>query len=244
MALGVTTNQLFLARCLAHPAFAKGAATTAFIGEHLGELLQRDAQTHARAAALAAPLLIETTPGAKPRSAGRRLANSLPIGLRFVIDAAKRVASVTHQGRHRYQAEIDGRHFVLDLIEIGAHTVRFACDGVMESAVYSRDGTRLLLHYRGQAFEIEDQTLAAAARQEGTGSSDGKLHASMNGRVVAVLVAAGDRVSAGQAMVTLEAMKMEHIHAAPHDGVVKALHVAVGEQVPARHVVAQIEPDA
>ncbi len=244
VALGVTTNQLFLAHCVAHPVFAQGAATTAFIGEHLDELLQRDAETQARAAALAAPLLIETTAGAKPRSAGRRLASNLPIGVRFEIDAVKRVASTTQQGQQRYHIEIDGRDHVLDLIEIGAHTVRFACDGVMESAVYSRDGARLLLHYRGQPFDIEDQTRAAAARQEGAGSGDGKLRASMNGRVVAVLVAAGDRVSAGQAMITLEAMKMEHIHAAPHAGVVKALHVSVGEQVPARHVVAHIQADA
>ena len=64
----------------------------------------------------------------------------------------------------------------------------------------------------------------------------------MNGRVVAVLAAVGERVAAGQAIVTIEAMKMEHLHAAPLAGTVKALHVAVGEQVPARRVVAEIEP--
>jgi geranyl-CoA carboxylase alpha subunit len=65
----------------------------------------------------------------------------------------------------------------------------------------------------------------------------------MNGRVVAVLVAVGERVVAGQPIVTLEAMKMEHIHAAPLAGVVKALNVAIGDQVPARRVVAEIEPE-
>jgi geranyl-CoA carboxylase alpha subunit len=55
-----------------------------------------------------------------------------------------------------------------------------------------------------------------------------------------VLVAVGDRVEAGQPMVTLEAMKMEHIHAAPAAGRVTVLHVAVGEQVQAQRVVAEI----
>ena len=64
----------------------------------------------------------------------------------------------------------------------------------------------------------------------------------MNGRVVAVLVAVGERVAAGQAIVTIEAMKMEHVHAAPLAGTIKALNVAVGEQVPARRLVAEIEP--
>jgi geranyl-CoA carboxylase alpha subunit len=244
VALGVTTNQAFLARCLAHPVFAEGAATTAFIGEHLDELLRRDTEAQARATALAAPLLLETSAGAKPRSAGRRLMNSLPIGVRFEIGGHKRIASVTQHGQHHYHAEVDARRFDLELIELGTHAVRFACDGVIESAAYCRDGARLLLHYRGQPFHIEDQTRVASARQAGAGSSDGQLRASMNGRVVAVLVAAGERVSAGQPMITLEAMKMEHVHAAPHAGVVKSVHVAVGDQVPARHLVAHIEPDA
>ncbi len=243
VALGVTTNQVFLAHCLAHPVFASGGATTGFIGEHLDELLRRDAVPQARAAALAAPLLLQTSAGATPHGAGRRLTNSLPIALRFDIDGVKHTASVTQQSQHRYDVEIGGNQHGLDLIEVATHTVRFACDGVMETAVYSRRGARLLLHFRGQAFEIEDQTRAASTRQEGAGNSDGKLRASMNGRVVAVLAAVGDRVIAGQSMITLEAMKMEHVHAAPVTGIVKTLHVTVGEQVPARHVVAHIEPD-
>src|SRR4029079_7965332 len=57
--LGLTTNQRFLVRCLQHPAFAAGDATTAFIGRHGAELLGRDADHDARAAALAAVLLLE-----------------------------------------------------------------------------------------------------------------------------------------------------------------------------------------
>jgi geranyl-CoA carboxylase alpha subunit len=63
----------------------------------------------------------------------------------------------------------------------------------------------------------------------------------MNGRIVAVLVAVGETVQAGQSIVTLEAMKMEHIHVAPHSGTVRALHVVMGEQVPSSRVLAEIE---
>ena len=66
----------------------------------------------------------------------------------------------------------------------------------------------------------------------------------MNGRVVAVLVAVGERVAAGQPIVTLEAMKMEHVHAAPVAGTVKALHVPTGDQVAASRVVAEIDAAA
>ena len=60
VALGIDTNQVFLGRCLTHPVFAAGGATTAFIGNHLDALLQVDADTEARAHAIAAVLLYVT----------------------------------------------------------------------------------------------------------------------------------------------------------------------------------------
>ena len=62
----------------------------------------------------------------------------------------------------------------------------------------------------------------------------------MNGRVVAILVRPGDRVTAGQPVLTLEAMKMEHVHKAGIDGVVAAIDVAEGEQVTTGRIVAEI----
>jgi geranyl-CoA carboxylase alpha subunit len=240
-ALGVTTNQVFLSHCLSHSGFAQGKATTGFIGDHLSELLQPDLEALARAAALAAPLLFETRTDATRADGERRLTHRLPINLHFVINGKKRTASMVHHSQYRYTAEIDNRLFELELIEIDGHAVRFSCDGVMESAVYYRDGARLLLRYRGQPFEIEDQTRAASARQDTAGGSDGKLRAVMDGRVVAVLVAVGDPVEARQPIATIEAMKMEHVHEAPVAGIVTALHVSIDEQVAARRVIAEIQ---
>jgi len=66
----------------------------------------------------------------------------------------------------------------------------------------------------------------------------------MNGRVVAVLVRQGERVEAGQPVMTLEAMKMEHVHAAPVAGTISAIDVVEGEQVTTGKIVAEIEVDA
>ena len=54
----------------------------------------------------------------------------------------------------------------------------------------------------------------------------------MSGRIVKVLTQAGAKVAKGDALLILEAMKMEHTIAAPKDGVVKEIHFAAGEQVP------------
>jgi geranyl-CoA carboxylase alpha subunit len=264
--LGLTTNQRFLVRCLQHPAFAAGDATTAFIGRHGAELLGRDADHDARAAALAAVLLLETAAGVQPRSAGRRLSHSLPVGVRFELDGRALSASVADAGRRHHRVTIEGRDrdsprddasrrpptegvrpsstHEIELLDVGAHTLRFAIDGVAESAAWQRDGTKLSLLWRGTTWDAVDTTRAASARQAAGGGGDGVLRASMNGRVVAVGATVGERVDAGQPIVTLEAMKMEHLHTAPVAGTLKAVHVAVGEQVPAGRVVAEIEPAA
>ncbi len=244
VALGVTTNQAFLARCLNHPVFARGEATTAFIGDNLDQLLHRDEERAERASALAAILLVETAAGAAQRGAGRRLSHPLPISLRFELNGQNQLALLTDLGGRRHEAAIEGRRHELDVVEIGNHAVRFLCDGVMEGAAYLRDGARLLLRYRGEAYEVIDTTRAASVRRDGGGAGDGKLRASMNGRVVAIFLSVGDRVESGQPLLTLEAMKMEHMHAAPMAGVLKALHVVVGDQAPAGRVIAEIEADS
>ena len=82
-----------------------------------------------------------------------------------------------------------------------------------------------------------ERRLAAAVRD--TGAGDPELRAPMPGAVVAVHAADGDPVSAGDRIVTIEAMKMEHPVTAPHAGVLR-LDVAVGEQVRRDQVLAHV----
>ena len=71
---------------------------------------------------------------------------------------------------------------------------------------------------------------------------DGDIIAPMPGKVIAVDVAEGDSVSAGQRLMVLEAMKMEHALTAPFDGTVTELSVTEGGQVQVEAVLAVVEP--
>ena len=71
----------------------------------------------------------------------------------------------------------------------------------------------------------------------------GSLLAPMPGSVIRVAVEQGDRVTAGQPLLWLEAMKMEHTIAAPSDGVVATLAVEVGRQLAVGDVLAVIEAE-
>ena len=243
VALGVTTNQAFLHRCLGHAVFAAGGATTAFIAQNQEALLAPDTQARDRAAAIAAVLLYETTGPRRAPASGRRMTHSLPISLRFDIEGRAVSASIELRQQRHFEVAIGDATHTIELAELGAHALRFVCDGLYERAAFHRDGATLLLHYRGVPVRIEDKTRAATARQ-GEAGGDGKVRASMNGRVVAVMAAVGDLVEAGQPVITLEAMKMEHIHAAPVAGKVIALHVKTGDQVAASRVVVEIEVTA
>ncbi len=239
-ALGVRTNQKFLASCLDHPVFAAGEASTAFIDRHGEELLQGDSELDSRAHALGAALLYATAGNFAPGRGTSSIAHRLPIAFRFDSDARECLASLLNLGNNRYSIEIGERVFALRLIDLDVNRVRFACDGLLESAVFVRADSELLLQYRGNAYRIQDQTHVTQSLQGDIGG-DGRIRASMTGRVVAVHVAVGDEVKAGEPVMTLDAMKMEHVHAAPIAGRVKALNAAMGDQVAAYRVVAEIE---
>jgi geranyl-CoA carboxylase alpha subunit len=91
-------------------------------------------------------------------------------------------------------------------------------------------------------FRFSDLRLAPPARVQKAGEA-GLVTATMNGKVAAVLVTEGASVKAGDALVTLEAMKMEHVSAAPADARVKAVTVSVGEQVAPGQVLVELEPE-
>ncbi len=237
-AFGVTTNQGFLISCLRHPGFAKGEATTSFIGQHRDELLAPRPNDKAEAA-LAALLLYVTNLHAPPWRGGRSLAATFPLTMRIDLGNGAQEVDIVRGRDGGYVAVVDGSELRFEIDELGSDTIRFRTDGMMESVRFLRDGDRLYVLHRGVTIAVRDITLAAPASATAAGG-DGKVRAAMNGRVVAVLVKAGEQVAAGQPVMTLEAMKMEHVHTAGVAGTVSSIDVAEGEQVTTGRVVVEI----
>jgi len=237
VAFGVATNQAFLTACLRHPVFAKGQATTAFIEQNRIELLA--ARDVASDAALGAMLLYATSPHAQPFRSGRSLAATFPIPCRLEMDNKVHDLEVLRDREGGYVVT-DGTVHRFELDELGAGLIRYRHDGVMESVAFYRDRDHLYFLHRGLPRMVRDLTLAPPQSAASSGG-DGKVRATMNGRVVAVLVKQGDRVAAGQPVMTLEAMKMEHVHTAGIAGTVAAIDVTEGEQITTGKIVVEIE---
>ena len=239
-AFGVTTNQGFLISCLRHPVFARGEATTAFIGSHRDELLAPSAD-QARESAFAALLLYVSNPHSPPWRAGRSLAATFPLVTRFALGGKVCEIEIVRERDGGYVARNNGEEHRFEIEALDDATIRFRHDGVLQSAKFLRRDDRLYFLHRGVTLAVHDLTLAVP--ESAAAGGDGKVRATMNGRVVAVLVKPGDKVAAGQPVMTLEAMKMEHVHIAGVAGTVAAIDVAEGEQVTTGKIVVEIEAD-
>ncbi len=101
-----------------------------------------------------------------------------------------------------------------------------------------RDDTRVLVFDYGTTYEFDK-----SVRDTGTHSAhDGEIIAPMPGKVIAVDVTEGQAVTAGQRLMVLEAMKMEHALTAPFEGTVTQLNVSEGGQVQVEAVLCVVEP--
>jgi geranyl-CoA carboxylase alpha subunit len=240
IAFGIPTNQGFLAACLRHPTFASGGATTGFIGDYRDALMP--SAVSAQQLALAALLLFVTDPHAPPWQAGRSLAADFAAPLRFGVGEETFDADVGRSRDGSYNVALHGHAMTMHVAALDGECLRYAGgDGVLQSVRFHRRADQLELLLGGTVRTIRNLTRAAPQSAAAEGG-DGRVRAAMNGRVVGVLVAAGETVTVGQPIVTLEAMKMEHVHAAGIAGQVAAVHAAEGEQVTTGMVLVEIEP--
>jgi len=109
-------------------------------------------------------------------------------------------------------------------------------------AAFHIDGDDIVVDLDAFTVRFTDKTYAPPTAA--AAGSDGKLRAPMDGRIVSLKVAAGDRVVRGQTLVVLEAMKIQHQLKAALDARVEAVSVKEGQQVANRTVLVTMASDA
>jgi propionyl-CoA carboxylase alpha chain len=232
---GVGTNRELLVNVLRHPGFLAGDTDTAFFDTHgLAELTAPLAGTGAvRLSAIAAALA-----GAAHNRATATVLASVPSGWRNLA-AGPQVKTYRDGGGTEYRVEYrhtrTGVHLPGDesvaLISATPDHVVLAEDGVAWAFAVAAYGPGC--HDVFIDSPLGPVALAVVPRLPEPGSqvAHGSLLAPMPGAVTRVGAAVGDQIAAGQPLIWLEAMKMEHTIAAPADGVLAELHVGPGDQV-------------
>jgi len=239
---GVTTNVGFLGAIAGHPAFAAEEIDTGFIERHRARLLPASAPVPALGLAFAALALLlwrqEESKAAAKRSGdphspwrqsnGWRLNDDNHHDFRFLDGAEERPVQV-HFHPDGWQLDFPDATLTARRASLAGGTLTAEIGGERRSATVVRSGFDLTVLHDGQSWRIKlDDPSAKAADRE---SGDDRLAAPMPGTVVQVLVEAGATVTAGQPLVVVEAMKMEHTIKAPADGTVAAVHYRVGDSV-------------
>ncbi|MFD9910385.1 biotin/lipoyl-containing protein, partial [Streptomyces sp. NPDC059063] len=225
--LGVPTNTGFLRRLLAHPAVVAGELDTGLVEREAESLVDGEVPAEVyRAAALArvSTAAKDTGSWVDPFS--------VPNGWRLGGEAAWTVHHLRVPGH--------------DPVSV---RTRFTADGSVEVDSgeppagphrYHRAGT--WLGRDGDAWDVRDHDPVEAALTGAAHTGADALTAPMPGTVTVVKVAPGDRVTAGQSLLVVEAMKMEHVISAPHAGTVTELDVTPGTTVAMDQVLAVVTP--
>ncbi|WP_225726092.1 MULTISPECIES: biotin carboxylase N-terminal domain-containing protein [unclassified Nocardia] len=244
---GLVTNRDLLVRVLRHPAFLAGDTDTAFFETHgLSTLAAPLVSEGDEALSIVAAALAD----AAANRGAARVGVGLPSGWRNLPSQSqvKRYESRTsgvHEVGYRFgrgAVAVDG-HDGLELVESSPNTVVFAVPGergpVRRQFEVARYGDLVCVDSPlGPVSVRRLPRFSDPADQVATGS----LLAPMPGSVIRLGAQVGAPVAAGQPILWLEAMKMEHTIAAPAAGVLTALNVTVGQQVDVGTVLAVVEP--
>ena len=235
--LGVTNNVEFLRLLLADPDVVAGDLDTDLIGRRLEHLAfsAPDARALAAAALVLHALAVEAA-GASTwsRPIGWRIGLAAPVVYRLAAPSVEPVpVRVTGQ-----TVTVGESAAVAAAIMLSATSALVTVDGVTATYRYAVQGNVVHLGIDGVAWTITD---VGFVREDAAGTSSApQLRSPMPGAVVAVFAAHGARVEEGDPVLSIEAMKMEHVLRAPLAGRV-VLDVEVGGQVAADQVVASIQ---
>ncbi|MFE2726516.1 acetyl/propionyl/methylcrotonyl-CoA carboxylase subunit alpha [Kitasatospora sp. NPDC059327] len=232
---GPLTNRGLLVAALRHPAFLAGRVHTAFLAEHAADLTAAPGgdALPALAAALA-------------DAAARRRGAALPSGWRNLPSQpqSKRYAAADateYEVRYRFGRTglVAEAHPGTTLVSATPTRVVLDTDGVRSAFDIARHGDRVHLDTPAGATVL---TVLERFADPASQTDPGALLAPMPGTVVRTAAAVGDTVTAGQSLLWLEAMKMEHRVTAPADGVLTELRAVPGQQVELGTLLAVVQP--
>ncbi|HET6534519.1 MAG TPA: biotin carboxylase N-terminal domain-containing protein [Actinoplanes sp.] len=262
---GVVSNRDLLVRVLRHPSFRVGDMDTGFLDRHPEVFAPLLSSVDAvRISCLAAALA-----GAAARRAGARVLASLPSGWRNVPSGSQTVVYEGPAGpvevgyRMNRHGELAGWWVravdpeELDLAGLGQtpmlddHPPTVVVHADSDRVVLDVSGIRLTfkVHRVGEVSYVDSPEGSVALRElsrfplPAPEAAEGSLIAPLPGAVRRVLVVPGQRVRAGELLLTLEAMKLEHPVHAPSAGVVASLPVHPGAEVDTGELLAVLDPE-
>ena len=237
--LGVKTNLAFLERIVRHPAFLAGDTDTSFIEKHRADLLPPSGAVPVEAL-VAAAARVYLDERARAEGAAASPWNDVS-GWRVNMPGVRRMEFRRADGRSvvvdaeirpdHARVAIEGNAHRVSLAPAGGERLQIALDDETYFARVVRHGALLSVSTPAGRHALELVDPFHYVPQDSL--PDARLTALMPGRVVKVLAKAGDTVAKGQALMILEAMKMEHTITSPREGIIERAAYRENDLVPA-----------
>jgi 3-methylcrotonyl-CoA carboxylase alpha subunit len=238
--VGVTTNRALLISVLGDAEFRRAAVATDFLELRRKHLAFGDPEATPEDCVLAA--IWHATRTIEPAalwsdSSGWRSTVTTGCAWRF----GDRIVWLAAQGAGSFAARIAEQGFAVRLIERGADLLQVELSGRVLRLGVLEIGRELHL-FRREGQVVLRLALTEDALQASAQVDQGSLVTPLPGTIVAVHVSIGQRVARGAALVTVEAMKMEHTLTAPTAGVVARIPFALADRVAAGAILVELTP--
>ena len=237
--VGVITNRVLLASVLADEEFRRGGVGTDFLANRHSQLLFGDSAASDTDVALAAVWCATSDAGGDDLwrdTRGWRLSSAPTSQWRL----GGRIAVVAAQDAQRFAVRIAEAEFSISLLARDTQAMRVELDGRLHALRMVEAGSTLHLFSEGRHAVIA-QLVTDDALQASEGAEEGSLLTPLPGTVVAVHVKPGQAVERGAALITVEAMKMEHTLTAPYAGVVSRIPFGVTDRVAGGAVLVELQ---
>ena len=244
--LGLVTNQHFLAQVLRSDVFSSGQFDTTVLQTQLQSLSQPAVQTDLHAIAAWMVACVPRTPTMTPPHpwwnwrSSRHMAMQIPLRVNDQLQHWQ-----VQQNEDAWRVSQEASSWAINDAQLNLATdeptaswphkawakghVQLTLNQQPQSIHFAWHGSELWLQRHGQSCMVIDARLQAAVASQATLGNE--VQAPMHGRVVRLQVQAGDSVKAGQLLLVMEAMKMEHHLQAPRDGTVSEVTIREGTQV-------------
>ena len=247
--VGVHTNVAFLSRLMGDEAFAQADLDTGLIERRRETLLPAPAPAMRESLLLATAAVLEQekerdtqdpwaerngwrVDGKYGRTLSFQDAESVQDVVIEIVEGQLTLAVATHRATLELVAQATGSP--------SAQSVTLLTGTGRLAGTVVRQGTRMDVFVMGKCETLFLKDALASAGQVEADHA-GSLAAPMPGKIIAIEVQAGDKVKRGQALLVMEAMKMEHTIVAGVDGVVESIYFGVGEQVAEGAVLISLE---
>jgi biotin carboxyl carrier protein len=159
-------------------------------------------------------------------------------GTRHLAVAVQRTAA------GHFTVAVDGAPHTVEATLLDPSLLELVVDGITRTLPVMRVGDAYHIAIDGEVYVLTPEVAGVAATDHPVVLAPPQIVAPMPGKVLQVLVGAGQRIGTGDGLLVLEAMKMEHRITAEAPATVRAVHVADGQMVDAGVVLIELEYDA